>query len=108
MMALSDTEKTDLRIILEKVFGFQETSHWNMNEQVLEVVSKVAKEAQQCSNAMDYVPRPSYFVGKDFFKKQLRDIARRATSGESEFYDICAKSARYKWRFEIERASQGL
>lgn len=107
-MALSDTEKNDLRIILEKVFGFQDTSHWNMNEQVLEVVGRMANEAQQCSTAMNDVPRPSYFIGKDFFKKQLRDIARRATSGENEFYDICAKSARYKWRFEIERASQGL
>jgi len=107
-MELTEAEKLDLRNILEKIFGFQDASRWNMNERVLEVVSKMMKEAQQCSDGMNYVPRPSYVIDKGYLKRQLRDIARRATNGEREFYDICAKAARYKWRSEIELASQGL
>jgi hypothetical protein len=107
-MELTESEKIDLRNILEKIFGFQDTSRWDMNERVLEVVSEMIKEAQQCSNAMNYVPRPSYVIDKGYLKRQLRDIARRATNGEREFYDICVKTARYKWKREIELASQGL
>lgn len=107
-MELTEAEKTDLRNILEKIFGFQDASRWNMNERVLEVVAKMMKEAQQCSDAMNSVPRPSFVIDKGYLKRQLRDIARRAINGEREFYDICAKSTRYKWRSEIEMASQGI
>lgn len=107
-MELTESEKTDLRLILEKIFGFQNAHRWEMNASVLETVAIMMNEAQQCSKALNHLPRPSYPVDKNYLRRQLREIARRANNGERELYDICAKTSRNRWRSEIERASQGL
>ncbi|WP_429885793.1 hypothetical protein [Geoalkalibacter halelectricus] len=107
-MELNESEKKDLMLILEKIFGFQNAHRWEMNESVLETVALMMNEAQKCSKALNHLPRPTYAADKDYLRRQLREIARRANNGEREFYDICAKTTRNKWRTEIERASQGL
>lgn len=76
-MELSEYEQKDLRIILENIFGFQSASKWNMNDKVLEVVAQMFQGASTCSEAINYLPRPG-IVDKNYLRRQLRDIARRA------------------------------
>lgn len=107
-MALSESEEKDLRIILESIFGFQDASRWNMNEKVLEVVAQMFQSASSCSEAINYLPRPG-IIEKNYLKRQLRDIARRAVNGKRDIYSICSLTGtRIKWKPAIDIASQSL
>jgi len=104
-MALSETEQKDLRIILENVFGFQTASNWKMNDKVLGVVAQMFQAASSCSEAINYVPSPGV-VDKNYLKRQLRDIARRAQNGKRDMYSICSSTgSRIKWKTAIEIAT---
>lgn len=107
-MALTETEQKDLRIILENIFGFQTALKWQMNDKVLEVVAQMFQAASSCSEAMSYLPR-SGIVDKNYLKRQLRNIARRAVTDRRDMYSICLSTgSRIKWKTAIEIASQGL
>lgn len=105
-MELTESEKRDLRSILQNVFGFQEASQWEMNEKVLEVTAQMLQAAGNCSKAMNYVPRPG-IVDKSYLKRQLRDMARRAVSGKKDMFNVCSTGAKLKWKSALAMASQG-
>lgn len=107
-MELSESEKQDLRKILESIFGVHDTSTWQMNERVLAATAKMLTAAKGCSEALDVTPRPGV-VDKGYFRRQLRDLARRMTAGGQDIYSICsATGTRIKWKSELARAGMGL
>ena len=106
-MALTESEARDLRLILENIFGMSEVSGWEMNEKVLGVTAEMFHLATACSAAVNFVPRPG-IVDKDYFRRQLRDMARRVALGGRDIYNICSKTGvRSKWRMALAIASQG-
>ena len=107
-MELNESEKKDLRIILESIFGIHDVADWQMNMQVLEVTAKMLSGAQGCSEALSATPRPG-LVDKAYFRRQLRNTARRMAKGGVDIYSICATTGtRIKWKSELARAAMGL
>lgn len=106
-MELTLSEKDDLRKVLEGIFGTLTVSKWNMNEKVLAITGQLVSEATQCSNATDFVPRPTFLAQPSYFKKYLKELARRRM-GDRKIYEICRGGTLLKWKTRIEIASQGL
>lgn len=107
MSQLTMTEQQNLRIIVEAFFGKQNTAHWEMNEALLNVITKMMQADQSCSEAMDFVPRPGGYLGPKDVLKELERIAKRILSGDKS-YVTCKTAVAYKWRTEAEMAAQGL
>ena len=88
MGPLTLTEQQHLRQIVEAFWGASNTAHWEMNEALLGVVVKMLHEDQNCSKAMDSVPRPGVYLNLDDVRKELERMAKRLlTKGPS--YWIC-------------------
>jgi hypothetical protein len=95
-MEITDRDVMDARQILVFFWG-READSWNINKRVLDLLGEMLSKSEHCSKAMDLVPRPGFPVDASYIKRQLRDIARRITSGDHS-YEICKifLSANYK------------
>ncbi len=102
-MALTRQEQDDLRTLLVQLFG-QEASSWDMNEGTLSATAQMLDGARSCSKAMNYVPRPAGVIDKGYFKRQLKDLARRARNKDS-MYETCLTTSKYQWKTAIIAAS---
>ncbi|MDO3380127.1 hypothetical protein [Geoalkalibacter halelectricus] len=98
-MELTEGEKKDLRTILVSIYG-QEANGWNMNAGTLAATAEMLSSIKNCSQAMDYVPRPGGVIDKDYFRRQLRDMARRAANHD-QIYQICRNVRAAQWRTTI-------
>lgn len=106
-MSLSESEQQDLRIIAEKMWGKSLTSHWEMNDALLEVVTDMIRKSKFCANAMDFVPRPGVFLSPDDVRKELKRIAKRVLHGGAS-YAICESTVAWGKKQEADLAGQGL
>jgi hypothetical protein len=107
MSQLSPSDQQNLRIIVEGFFGKANTAHWEMNEELLKVVTQMLQADKSCSNAMDFVPRPGVYISPKDVLKELSRIAKRVLSGDKS-YEICKKAVANKWRTAAEIAAQGV
>lgn len=107
MSQLTMSEQQSLRIIVEAFFGKPNTAHWEMNEALLNVITRMMQDDQSCSEAMDFVPRPGSYLSPKDVLKELERIAKRVMSGEKS-YETCKTAVAYKWRTEAEIVAQGL
>ena len=103
-MELTEGEKNDLRAILVSIYG-QEAKGWNMNADTLGATAEMLSSIRGCSQAMGYVPRPGGVIGKDYFRRQLRDLARRAANHD-QIYQICRNVRAAQWRTAIILSSE--
>ncbi len=78
-MGLTESEQSDLRAILVNIFG-QEANNWKMNAGTLGATAAMLSGIKVCSQAVNYVPRPGGVIDKAYFRRQLRDMARRAAN----------------------------
>ena len=101
------TEQQNLRIVVEAFFGRPNTTHWEMNEALMTVVSKMLLSNELCSEAMDYVPRPGAYLNLKAVAKELARIATRISHGDKS-YEICKSAVARNWRTEAEIAASGL
>lgn len=105
-MALSLTEQQDLRIIVETLFGKQHTAHWQMNEELLGVVTHMLKASESCSKAMDFVPRPDVYLSPNDVRKKLFRMAKRISLRGGASYWICENIVSWKWKQAADAAGQ--
>lgn len=103
-MDLTESEQADLRTILVNIFG-QEASTWKMNSGTLKATAEMLSEIKSCSQAMAYVPRPGGVIDSDYFRRQLRNMARRATNHD-QIYQICRNTGTLRWKSAIYFASE--
>lgn len=108
MPPLSLSEQNDLRIVVESFFGKAYTAHWEMNEELLKVVTKMIKESEACSEAMDFVPRPRAYLTFMDVKKELERMARSLLARRGASYWVCNLVSTYQWKMEAEIAGQGV
>lgn len=101
-MELTSSEKGHLKKILTNIFG-SEAQSWEMTEGTLNETGKMLDAMKKCSRAMNYVPRPAGVVGPGYFKKQLRDIARRAEN--EDLYSVCKTFGASRWKSAIVAGS---
>lgn len=107
MSQLTQSEKQNLRKVVEAIFGTSNTIHWKMNEELLLVVGNMLQANIACSNAMDHVPRPGVYLNLKDVLKEIEKIANRINTGNNS-YEICSISVKNKWRTAAEIAAQGL
>ncbi len=107
-MELTETEKEDLKTVLRPLFG-PSVDTWDMNERMLELDGKLLSKSQECSRAMDLVPRPyNGFGAKQYVKRELRRIARALVNGKRDLYVTCLRGAAYGMRQDFDMAGMGL
>lgn len=105
-MALSLSEQQDLRIVVETIFGRQDTAHWEMNEELLGVVTQMLNASESCAKAMDFVPRPGPYLSPNDVKKELLRMAKRITHRGGASYWICENVVAWKWKQAAAVAGQ--
>ncbi len=100
-MEITDRDEMDAKRILVYFWG-REAEKWEINKRVLDLLGEMLSRNEHCSKALDFVPRPGFPVDASYIKKQLRDIARRITSGDHS-YEICRTflAANYKSAIRI-------
>lgn len=106
MSQLSLQEQQNLRIIVESFFGKPNTAHWEMNEELLKVITQMIQADQNCSEAMDFVPRPGVYLRPKDVLKELGRMAKRVASGDKS-YVTCKQAVAAKWRTAAEIAALG-
>ncbi|ABB30522.1 hypothetical protein Gmet_0277 [Geobacter metallireducens GS-15] len=106
-MALADTEKHDLRVIVEGFWGKHETASWEMNEELVAVLPKMISEVKSCSQAMDFVPRPGVYLNPKDVQRELRKMARRVKEKGTSYW-VCMLMGATNWKTEAARVAQGL
>ena len=107
MAELTEQQVADAQTILEFFYGTSEAAQIKINERVVLVIGQMLGSAEQCSRAMDYVPRPSGTKpGLSYILRQLRDIARRVKNHHG-IYVACRNAVANSWRTELRMASMG-
>lgn len=106
-MALTDSEQKDLRTIVEAFWGKVETVNWEMNEELLGVISKMTSEVKSCSKAMDFVPRPGVYLSPSDVRRELQKMAQRVKERGSSYW-VCMLVGVTNWKTEAARVAQGL
>lgn len=106
-MALTHSEQQDLRSIVQSFWGKSETINWEMNEELLAVITKMMSEVQSCSTAMDFVPQPGVYLSPADVRRELRKMARRVKERGSSYW-VCMLMGATTWKTEAARSAQGL
>ncbi len=107
MSSLSPSEQQDLRKVVEAFFGKTDTANWEMNEELLNVITKMINESKSCSEAMDFVPRPGVYLNPRAVQKELARMAKRVLTRDSSYW-ICNVFVAYQWKREAQLAAYGL
>lgn len=107
MAPLTLSQQQDLRKVVEAFFGKAGTAHWEMNEELLKVITKMINESKSCSEAMDFVPRPGVYLSPKDVQKELGRMAKRVLTRDSSYW-ICNVIVAYQWKMEAEIAAQGI
>ncbi|MCG7545343.1 MULTISPECIES: hypothetical protein [Pseudoalteromonas] len=105
----TDVSNDEVKRIIEGFFGKPYAMRVNVNDKVIELVWEMVSKSEECSDAMDLVPRPHGIVaGPKYVAQQLRGIARRLLKGDVRIYHICKRAASLQYRTRIDLASRGL
>jgi hypothetical protein len=106
MSMLSMAEQQDLRTIVEAFYGKHHTAGWQMNEELLSVVTEMLKESKVCSKAFDFVPRPGIYLSPNDVRKELQRMAKRVLQGGGANYLYCEIFVARNFRTSAESAGQ--
>jgi hypothetical protein len=106
MSTLNPSEQEGLRKVVEAFFGKADTAHWEMNEELLKVVTTMINESKSCSQAMDFVPRPGVYLSPKDVQKELARMAKRVL-GRGSSYWVCNVFVARQWKMEAAIAAQG-
>ncbi|WP_336366043.1 hypothetical protein [Marinobacter sp. C2H3] len=102
-------QREHLSVVINYFWGEGTTSPQAVNESMASVAYHALEEAQNCSAAMDLVPRPA--AGRPGFKyiiKQVAKIGKRIASGDTKTYETCRQRVAINFRTQMELAKQGL
>ncbi len=108
MSTLSPAEQQDLRTVAEAFYGKNHTAGWEMNEELLGVVTKMLNESKICSIAFDFVPRPGIYLTPNDVRKELQRMAKRVLLGGGASYAYCEIIVAQNLRPDAEKAGQGI
>lgn len=105
-MNISDSEEASARTILKFFFG-TEAESWPINGKVIQCLSEMMQRNSTCTTVMDILPRHGLVLNLADFRRMLKDIAQRLTSG-SHSYATCKAAINYGWKSKVYLASQGI
>ncbi|AJI54318.1 hypothetical protein [Francisella philomiragia] len=105
--SLTNNEKDDIRRLLVLIFGDQAKS-WNINNKVVELVTKAFNESVKCSKRIDAAPRPIGFMPSGVsLASQAVGVARRVLNNEGQ-YRMCINYVALNYKRVIYMAANGL
>ncbi|VAW95629.1 hypothetical protein MNBD_GAMMA21-1504 [hydrothermal vent metagenome] len=99
MSSPSVYEIEDTQIILHYLFSGN-AKNWKVSDRMIDELGKALSKLKTCNIVFDLLPRPG-FVDKDYFRRQLRGIARRIKSGTGD-YNLCKTAINYGQRRHFE------
>jgi len=106
-MAVPESAKEDVKIILNGFYGHDFADRININKKVVEVVSEMILSAESCSRSIDLVPRPAGVKpALAWVFRQLANMARRVVNNDG-VYIMCKNEVARQYRRHIEQASMG-
>lgn len=106
-MTLSEKEK--IAFLINFFWGEGTASPHTVNDQAAKIAYKALSEAQSCSAAMDFVPRPAGSKpGIVYIITQLATLADRLSSKEKSIYYVCKIKVKSNFKTEITMALRGL
>ena len=83
-----------------------------INEDVVRVVGKMVAESRDCSEWMDYVPKPVAPVGArpgiKWSLKQIRKIGSELVKSDEKHKFTCSSVSALKFRTRLEEAQHGM
>ena len=109
MTSLTQEEKDQMRTILSKWYGAQ-VREWSMTEKVYLELVEIIQKSRECTEAMDFVPRP-LIVGNPlgWLKKEIRNaVLRFLTEKSNEYYVSCMYAVALGRKTAIWMASRGM
>ena len=105
--SLTNNEKDDIRRLLILTFG-EEARKWNINNNVVDLMTKAFNESVKCSERLDAVPRPIGFIPSGVsLASQAVGIARRVLNNKGQ-YQICTDYVAYHYKRVIYMAANGI
>ena len=107
-MDLYDREYT--ADIINYFWPHMKVSGQDVNEAAIRVMYEALNSANECSNLMDLVPRPTNLIRPDikWLLKQLKKIGKRIRNGQTGIYHVCKVSIARDYKFRITEALMGL
>lgn len=109
----NETMESDQRQYLSEVinyfWGEGTTSPESVNQGMAAIAYEALEEAQSCSAAMVFVPRPvSGRPGAKYILKQVAKVGKQIASGDTQMYETCRQRVAVNFRIQMEMAKQGL
>lgn len=111
-MAYTPQEREDMRTLAAGIWTQSIADTLDMNDEVIDVISKAAGEALQCSLAYALVPMPMGFPPANLTVWLLLNAAsvllRLNGVRQHQTFRPCIVTAAANWRTPLELASQGI
>ena len=105
-MELTERERMDAMIVINKIYGPGFISDKQVNQQVLEVLATIIRESKHCSNALSWLPSSTVFINAGYLRRILAELARRMTGGYKNIQH-CLMGAARNHRLPMELAKSG-
>ena len=106
---MESDQRENISAVINYFWGEGTTSPESVNQGMAAIAYEALEEAQSCSAAMDFVPRPfSGHPGGKYVIKQVAKIGKRIASGDTQIYETCRQRTAVNFRNKMELAKQGL
>lgn len=115
---LTAEDKENMRVFLRIVYQENPSvvNNWRMNDRVFEITMDMVEQMTECSNLMDFVPRPTDLAGARggarYVKAILGSIAKRVVRNQGrldrEIYISCRYSMARNYRSLLEMAGNDI
>lgn len=106
---MESDQREHISTVINYFLGEGTTSPESVNQGMAAIAYEALEEAQSCSAAMDFVPRPiSGRPGGKYVIKQVAKIGKRIASGDTQIYETCRQRVAVNFRNKMELAKQGL
>lgn len=107
MSTLNPSEQQDLRTVAEALYSKHLTAHWEMNEELLGVITEMLNNSKTCSTAFDFVLQPGVYINPNDVRKALQRMAKRVLMSGGLDYLYCQKVVSLKSKQAADMAGQG-
>jgi hypothetical protein len=79
-----------------------------VNDAAAKVMYEALREAQSCGASMDLVPKPTYTPGLGYIVKEIANMGRRISSGDTSIYQVCRAQIAANYRLQMQAALSGI
>lgn len=97
-------EREYVAAVINYFWGPNLTNAHSVNESAASIAFEALEPAGACSGSMALVPRPTLMASPSYAVKQLAEIGKRITSGDTSIYNICKSAVGIRYKSPIQIA----